>query len=191
MLLSLFIAPILAMLYVRYAYTPKIKSSYNPIQPVVVCGEHFHWSYVMLPPRVLHAAMTHHVQECVYHKAVMDKKSPSVLARIAKQAGNLYSEASSMFNGPVLVQHFERSWVAHTQMKVGVKDSQHLLYLSMLTPTPSGVVVVSPVEACFSNAGIYAGSQALLWQACCYRRIQRRLSRPLACLLPHKAMHPQ
>lgn len=66
------------------------------------------------------------VQECVYHKAVMDKKSPSVLARLAKQAGNLYGEASSMFNGPILVQHFERSWVSHTQMKVGLATTMAL-----------------------------------------------------------------
>eukprot|EP00878_Enallax_costatus_P027175 GHUV01029233.1.p1 GENE.GHUV01029233.1~~GHUV01029233.1.p1 ORF type:complete len:144 (+),score=27.17 GHUV01029233.1:212-643(+) len=58
------------------------------------------------------------MQECVYHKAVMDKKTAGVLARLAKQASNLYGEASAMFNGAVLVQHFERSWVAHTQMKV-------------------------------------------------------------------------
>lgn len=48
----------------------------------------------------------------------MDKKSPGVLSRLAKQASNMYGEASAMFNGSVLVQHFERSWVAHTQMKV-------------------------------------------------------------------------
>lgn len=59
-------------------------------------------------------------QECVYHKALMDKKSAATLAKLARQAGNMYSEVSSLFNTPSLVQHFERSWVAHTQMKVGV-----------------------------------------------------------------------
>jgi programmed cell death 6-interacting protein len=58
------------------------------------------------------------LQECVYHKAVMDKKSPGTLARLAKQAGNMYSEVSAIFNQPAVVQHFERSWVAHTKMKV-------------------------------------------------------------------------
>eukprot|EP00882_Tetradesmus_deserticola_P013778 GHRQ01014632.1.p1 GENE.GHRQ01014632.1~~GHRQ01014632.1.p1 ORF type:complete len:252 (+),score=113.48 GHRQ01014632.1:112-867(+) len=57
-------------------------------------------------------------QECVYHKAKMDKKSPGTLARLAKQAGNMYSEVSAVFNEPAVVQHFERSWVAHTKMKV-------------------------------------------------------------------------
>lgn len=57
-------------------------------------------------------------QECVYHKAQMDKKSSATLAKLARQAGNMYAEVSSLFNAPSLVQHFERSWVAHTQMKV-------------------------------------------------------------------------
>eukprot|EP00878_Enallax_costatus_P005711 GHUV01005989.1.p1 GENE.GHUV01005989.1~~GHUV01005989.1.p1 ORF type:complete len:726 (+),score=266.47 GHUV01005989.1:1137-3314(+) len=66
-------------------------------------------------------------QECVYHKAVMDKKTAGVLARLAKQASNLYGEASAMFNGAVLVQHFERSWVAHTQMKAALLDVNSLM----------------------------------------------------------------
>jgi hypothetical protein len=48
----------------------------------------------------------------------MDKKSSATLAKLARQAGNMYSEVSSLFNAPSLVTHFERSWVAHTQMKV-------------------------------------------------------------------------
>jgi hypothetical protein len=50
----------------------------------------------------------------------MDKKSSATLAKLARQAGNMYSEVSALFNTPSLVQHFERSWVAHTQMKVRV-----------------------------------------------------------------------
>eukprot|EP00882_Tetradesmus_deserticola_P007422 GHRQ01007820.1.p1 GENE.GHRQ01007820.1~~GHRQ01007820.1.p1 ORF type:complete len:451 (+),score=222.51 GHRQ01007820.1:112-1464(+) len=61
-------------------------------------------------------------QECVYHKAKMDKKSPGTLARLAKQAGNMYSEVSAVFNEPAVVQHFERSWVAHTKMKASLYD---------------------------------------------------------------------
>ena len=54
----------------------------------------------------------------MYHKAVLDKKSPASLARLAKQAANMYGEVSAIFNQPALASHFERSWVAHTQMKV-------------------------------------------------------------------------
>lgn len=61
-------------------------------------------------------------QECVYHKALMDKKSSVTLAKLARQAGNMYSEVSALFNTPSLVQHFERSWVAHTQMKAALYD---------------------------------------------------------------------
>ncbi|WIA15140.1 hypothetical protein OEZ85_001828 [Tetradesmus obliquus] len=66
-------------------------------------------------------------QECVYHKAVMDKKSPGTLARLAKQAGNMYGEVSAIFNQPVVVQHFERSWVAHTKMKASLYDVNALM----------------------------------------------------------------
>jgi hypothetical protein len=30
----------------------------------------------------------------------------------------MYSEVSAIFNQPTVVQHFERSWVPHTKMKV-------------------------------------------------------------------------
>ncbi|WIA35320.1 hypothetical protein OEZ86_003775 [Tetradesmus obliquus] len=66
-------------------------------------------------------------QECVYHKAVMDKKSPGTLARLAKQAGNMYGEVSAIFNQPAVVQHFERSWVAHTKMKASLYDVNALM----------------------------------------------------------------
>eukprot|EP00879_Flechtneria_rotunda_P013649 GHRR01014259.1.p1 GENE.GHRR01014259.1~~GHRR01014259.1.p1 ORF type:complete len:727 (+),score=319.48 GHRR01014259.1:344-2524(+) len=66
-------------------------------------------------------------QECVFHKAVMDKKSPGTLARLAKQAGNMYGEVSAIFNQPAVVQHFERSWVAHTQMKAALYDVNALM----------------------------------------------------------------
>lgn len=58
------------------------------------------------------------MQECVYHKAVMDKKSPGVLARLAKQTSTMYHEVTAIFNQPAVQTHFERSWIAHTQMKV-------------------------------------------------------------------------
>lgn len=73
---------------------------------------------VLLSPPCRHIPPPTHTQECVYHKAQMDKKSSATLAKLARQAGNMYAEVSSLFNAPSLVQHFERSWVAHTQMKV-------------------------------------------------------------------------
>jgi hypothetical protein len=48
----------------------------------------------------------------------MDKKSPATLARLARQTATMYGEVSALFNAPALTQHFERSWVSHTQMKV-------------------------------------------------------------------------
>jgi hypothetical protein len=40
-------------------------------------------------------------QECVYHKAVVDRKSPGVVARLAKQAATMYGEVTALFNAPV------------------------------------------------------------------------------------------
>ncbi|KIY99284.1 pH-response regulator protein palA/RIM20 [Monoraphidium neglectum] len=61
-------------------------------------------------------------QECVYHKAVTDKRSPTVVAKLAKQASIMYGEVSGLFSGLVLSSHFEKSWVAHTQMKASLMD---------------------------------------------------------------------
>ncbi|GBF94332.1 hypothetical protein Rsub_06954 [Raphidocelis subcapitata] len=61
-------------------------------------------------------------QECVYHKAVTDGKSPAVAARLAKQAATMYSEVAAAFNGPPIANHFERAWVAHVQMKASLLD---------------------------------------------------------------------
>ena len=132
-------------------------------------------------------------QECVFHKAVLDKKSPSVVSRLAKQAALMYAEVAALFNaqargqraagrcvlakapcpnkrcgtrflitkgpeeGPaaappqrsmpargrlasatrlcawfrpvpqVLQTHFEKSWVAHTQMKASLMEVQALV----------------------------------------------------------------
>lgn len=59
----------------------------------------------------------------------MDKKSPGVMARIAKQAANMYGECSSIFQQPVLQQHFERSWIGHTQMKSSLYDVESLMQM--------------------------------------------------------------
>jgi programmed cell death 6-interacting protein len=61
-------------------------------------------------------------QECVYHKAVLDGKSPGTSARLAKQAAVMYHEVSALFASPALSAHFERSWAAHSQMKGSLMD---------------------------------------------------------------------
>jgi hypothetical protein len=40
-------------------------------------------------------------QECVYHKALMDGKTPSTVARLAKQAAGMYGDVIAVFNSPV------------------------------------------------------------------------------------------
>jgi hypothetical protein len=50
------------------------------------------------PPR---STLILHGQECVYHKAVTDKRSPTVVAKLAKQASIMYGEVSGLFSGLV------------------------------------------------------------------------------------------
>ncbi|GBF91561.1 hypothetical protein Rsub_04301 [Raphidocelis subcapitata] len=61
-------------------------------------------------------------QECVYHKAVMDGKTPSTIARLAKQAAAMYGEVCASFAAPALQSHFEKSWPSHCQMKGSLLD---------------------------------------------------------------------
>lgn len=49
-------------------------------------------------------------QECVFHKAALDRKSPGTQARLAKQAAAMYGEVAALFAAPALASHFERSW---------------------------------------------------------------------------------
>ncbi len=63
----------------------------------------------------------------MYHKASMDKKTPATLARLARQAGLMYGEVATAFNTPTLMQHFERSWVSHTQMKAALYEVNALM----------------------------------------------------------------
>ncbi|KAF8060549.1 BRO1 [Scenedesmus sp. PABB004] len=76
---------------------------------------------------VMDKLMLAQAQECVYHKAVMDKKSPGTLARLAKQAAGMYAEVAGALNQPSIMQHFERSWVAHTQMKAALYEVNALM----------------------------------------------------------------
>lgn len=52
----------------------------------------------------------------MFHKASLDKKSPAVLAKLAKQTALMYGEVSGLFAAPVIQNHFEKSWGAHTQV---------------------------------------------------------------------------
>lgn len=58
-------------------------------------------------------------QECVYHKATLDGKTPMILAMLAKQTSLMYEETQRCFNAPLLKAHFSEQWITHLQLKVG------------------------------------------------------------------------
>ncbi|EFJ43641.1 programmed cell death protein 6 interacting protein X [Volvox carteri f. nagariensis] len=79
---------------------------------------------------LLEKLMLTQAQECVYHKAVIDKKSPIVLARLAKQTGSMYAEVERLFDGPALVNYFDKSWAQHVQLKASIYQVEELIQSS-------------------------------------------------------------
>eukprot|EP00200_Dunaliella_tertiolecta_P017215 CAMPEP_0202411634 /NCGR_PEP_ID=MMETSP1128-20130828/22377_1 /ASSEMBLY_ACC=CAM_ASM_000463 /TAXON_ID=3047 /ORGANISM="Dunaliella tertiolecta, Strain CCMP1320" /LENGTH=780 /DNA_ID=CAMNT_0049017371 /DNA_START=116 /DNA_END=2454 /DNA_ORIENTATION=- len=69
---------------------------------------------------VMEKLMLAQAQECVYHKAVMDKKSPTVIARLAKQVAVMYEGVTRGFGLSSLSGYFDKSWPAHAAMKGSV-----------------------------------------------------------------------
>lgn len=63
-----------------------------------------------------------HRQECVLEKSIGDKKTPAVVARLAKQAAQFYRECAALLTAPPLNQHFDRSWLAHATVKALLYD---------------------------------------------------------------------
>ncbi|KAG2490070.1 hypothetical protein HYH03_011535 [Edaphochlamys debaryana] len=79
---------------------------------------------------LLEKLMLTQAQECVYHKAVVDKKSPNVLARLAKQTGTMYDEVERLFNAPSLANYFDKSWGQHVQLKASIYQVEELIQSS-------------------------------------------------------------
>ncbi|GMH40651.1 hypothetical protein BSKO_08555 [Bryopsis sp. KO-2023] len=63
-------------------------------------------------------------QETAYCKAVKDKKTQMVLARLAKQASILYSEALGFLAGPLGKDYFEKAWPTHVQVKSWILEAE-------------------------------------------------------------------
>ncbi|GLI70883.1 hypothetical protein VaNZ11_015904 [Volvox africanus] len=79
---------------------------------------------------LLEKLMLTQAQECVYHKAVVDKKIPNVLARLAKQTGTMYTEVERLFGNPALVNYFDKSWLQHVQLKASIYQVEELIQSS-------------------------------------------------------------
>ncbi|GLC38437.1 hypothetical protein PLESTB_001578000 [Pleodorina starrii] len=79
---------------------------------------------------LLEKLMLTQAQECVYHKAVLDNKSPNVLARLAKQTGSMYVEVERLFDSPALLNYFDKSWPQHVQLKASIYSVEELIQSS-------------------------------------------------------------
>lgn len=66
---------------------------------------------------MLERLMLAQAQECFFEKAIADQKPASLCGKIARQVGLYYEEAYAALVLPPLSQHFDRSWVAHVQLK--------------------------------------------------------------------------
>lgn len=66
---------------------------------------------------MLERLMLAQAQECFFEKVVTDNKPPLLCSKVAKQVGSFYEEAYAALVLPPLNQHFDRTWVAHVQLK--------------------------------------------------------------------------
>ncbi|CAM6101276.1 unnamed protein product [Calypogeia fissa] len=66
---------------------------------------------------MLERLMLAQAQECFFEKVLSDNRPSSLCSKVAKQVGLYYEEAYAALVLPPLNQHFDRTWVAHVQMK--------------------------------------------------------------------------
>eukprot|EP01018_Ginkgo_biloba_P023116 Gb_12639 [translate_table: standard] len=66
---------------------------------------------------MLERLMLAQAQECFFEKVISDGKPNSLCAKVARQVSLYYEEAYAALNLPPLNQHFDRTWIAHVQLK--------------------------------------------------------------------------
>ncbi|TVU02382.1 hypothetical protein EJB05_52116, partial [Eragrostis curvula] len=66
---------------------------------------------------MLDKLMLAQAQECFFEKVVAGGKPPALCSKVARQVGIYYEEAYAALSAPPLSQHFDKSWVAHVQLK--------------------------------------------------------------------------
>eukprot|EP00899_Mesostigma_viride_P016596 jgi/Mesvir1/24938/Mv16914-RA.2 len=70
-------------------------------------------------------------QECVFEKALADKKSAGVCAKLAAQIGLYYEEAHAMVSLPPLDAYMDKVWTTHLQLKAAQFHAEALLRMAM------------------------------------------------------------
>nr|GMD72492.1 ALG-2 interacting protein X-like [Ipomoea batatas] len=69
---------------------------------------------------MLERLMLAQAQECVFENTIAKGSSPGVCSKISRQVGIFYEEALAALNVAPLNQHFEKSWLAHVQLKAAL-----------------------------------------------------------------------
>ncbi|KAK4263878.1 hypothetical protein QN277_029235 [Acacia crassicarpa] len=66
---------------------------------------------------MLERLMLAQAQECVFENTIAKGSTPGVCAKISRQVGLYYEEALAALSVAPLNQHFDKSWLAHVQLK--------------------------------------------------------------------------
>ncbi|KAK4763463.1 hypothetical protein SAY87_012901 [Trapa incisa] len=69
---------------------------------------------------MLERLMLAQAQECVFENTIAKGSTPGVCAKISRQVGLYYEEASAALSVAPLSQHFDRAWIAHVQLKAAL-----------------------------------------------------------------------
>ncbi|XP_054824236.1 vacuolar-sorting protein BRO1-like [Prosopis cineraria] len=69
---------------------------------------------------MLERLMLAQAQECVFENTIAKGSTPGVCAKISRQVGLYYEEALAALNVAPLNQHFDKSWLAHVQLKAAL-----------------------------------------------------------------------
>ncbi|XP_061365022.1 vacuolar-sorting protein BRO1 [Gastrolobium bilobum] len=69
---------------------------------------------------MLEKLMLAQAQECVFENTIAKGSTPGVCAKISRQVGLYYEEASAALNVAPLSQHFDKSWIVHVQLKAAL-----------------------------------------------------------------------
>eukprot|EP00897_Mesotaenium_endlicherianum_P005252 jgi/Mesen1/4755/ME000242S03927 len=80
---------------------------------------------------MLERLMLAQAQECFYEKVIADGKPSALVGKVARQVGMYYEEAYAALILPPLNQHFDRTWVAHIQLKAAQFQAEALYRTSV------------------------------------------------------------
>lgn len=69
---------------------------------------------------MLERLMLGQAQECVFETSIAKGSTPGVCSKISRQVGVYYEEALAALSVPPLSQHFDKTWIAHVQLKASL-----------------------------------------------------------------------